>query len=81
MNYIDDSEVLKSKMAKSIQTKDIYKLFNEYPIRADYVTPIDLDPKTKKPWDPDTKKLVDIKILLAPKKKKKKKEAKYVIPE
>lgn len=58
-------------MAKSIQTKDIFKLFNEYPVRQDYTAPIDLDPKTKKPMYPETKTFVDIKVLLAPKKKKK----------
>ena len=80
-NYLEDAEVLKLKMARSIQTKDIYKLFTEYPVRPSYPTPIELDPKTKKPWDPEEKKFVDIKVLLAPKKKPKKKEPKFVIPE
>jgi len=80
-NYLDCAEKLKGKMARSIQTKDIFKLFIEYPVRSSYTTPIELDPKTKKPWDPVEKKFVDIKVLLAPKKKSKKKEPKFIIPE
>lgn len=81
-NYMEVAEQLNSKMSRSIQTKDIYKLFTDYPVRAEYTTPVVQDFKTKKPIDPITKKPVDIKALLAPKKKKKKgKEPKFVIPE
>lgn len=78
---MEDAEVLKKKMDKSIQTNDIYKLFTEYPVRASFKAPITLDPKTKKPWDPEEKKFVDMKVYTAPKKKSKKKEPKLIIPD
>ena len=80
-NYLDDAEVLKQKMEKSIKAMDIFKLFEEYPKRADYPETIDIDPKTKKPWFPKEKKFVDMKVYAAPKKKSKKKEPKFIIPE
>lgn len=81
-NYMEVAESLNSRMSRSIQTKDIYKLFTDYPVRTEYTTPVIQDFKTKKPIDPITKKPVDIKALLAPKKKKKKgKEPKFVIPD
>jgi len=83
-NYQVEAELLKDKMAKSIEAQLICKLFMEYPPRAEYREPCILDPKTKRPIDPVTRKPVDLKLLLAPKakvSKKKKKEAKYMEPE
>lgn len=68
-------------MARSIKTKDIFKKFTDYPIRAEYIEPLYIDFKTKKPFDPLTKKLADLKKFLVPPKKKKKKEPKFIIPD
>lgn len=67
-------------MARSIQAKDIFTQFKDYPIRPEYIEPLYIDFKTKKPFDPITKKPADLKAFLIPPKKKKK-EAKFVIPD
>jgi len=53
----------------------------DYPIRAEYIEPLYIDFKTKKPFDPITKKPADLKVFLIPPKKKKKKEPKFIIPD
>ncbi|KAL4463684.1 hypothetical protein ABPG72_009034 [Tetrahymena utriculariae] len=80
-NYTDEAVVLKEKMARSIRVKDIYKKFTDYPVRAEYIEPLYIDFKTKKPFDPITKKPADLKVYAAPPKKKKKKEPKFIIPD
>jgi hypothetical protein len=62
--YIENAEVLKEKMSRNIQAKKILKMFTEYPFR-EYPDPIVLDPKTKKPIDPVTKKVNDSRINLS----------------
>jgi hypothetical protein len=80
-NYLEEAFILKEKMARSIRAKDIFKQFTDYPIRLEYIEPIYIDFKTKKPFDPITKKPADLKVFLIPPKKKKKKEPKFMIPD
>lgn len=77
-NYIEDAEVLRSKMFKGIQSATLFKLFQEYPVRW-IPEPVMYDPKTKKPIDPVTKKPIDPKNLPKPPKPKKG-DPRFVIP-
>jgi hypothetical protein len=56
--YIEHADVLKENMTKNIQFKKILKMFAEYPVR-DYPDPIKIDPRTKKPIDPDSGKVAN----------------------
>lgn len=83
-NYLEESEDIKAKMEKSLDAKEIYKLFCEYGTlpEDDYPKCFYMDKKTGKVMDPETKKPADSKRFPPPKKKKKKKgEPKLVIPD
>lgn len=83
-NYLDEAEDMKEKMEKSLDAKEIYKLFCEYHTlpEEEYPKCFYLDKKTGKVFDPETKKPADSKRFPPPKKKKKKKgDPKLVIPE
>lgn len=62
--YLEHADVLKDKMARSIQAKKIVRLFSEYPLR-EYPEPYKVDPKTKKYLDPFTNKIIVDPIKLA----------------
>lgn len=83
-NYLDESEDMREKMEKSLNAKEIFKLFCEYATlnEEDYPKCFYMDKKTGKVIDPETKKPADSKRFPPPKKKKKKKgDAKLVIPD
>lgn len=71
-------------MEKSLDAKEIYKLFCEYHTlpEEEYPKCFYMDKKTGKVFDPETKKPADSKRFPPPKKKKKKKgDPKLVIPD
>ena len=79
--YLEDADVISTKMSKNIDARNILKNFSEYPRREFYPPPYYLDLKTKKYMDGMTRKPIDPNLLQPPPQKRGKKAAKWVLPE
>lgn len=81
--FLENAEVLKTKMEKHLHAKEILKRFQEYPVREAYpLIKYYFDMKTGKKMDKVTKKMIDPAKLYPPLPKRRGKKApKWVIPD